>query len=83
MAPFVSQSHSERATMNIDDLNMAERRNGFLAVWAKHKLEGFAATQAEANKIAADWGIEAPQIAARSRPRPPIRSSEVNRFGGF
>ncbi|WP_437980427.1 hypothetical protein [Sorangium sp. So ce117] len=36
----------------------AERRSAFYKAWEEHKKAGFAATQEEANRIAAEHGIE-------------------------
>lgn len=46
----------------MDQMPLHERHLLFYAAWALHKQAGFAATQEEANKLAAAWKIEPPQL---------------------
>ncbi|XYH95074.1 hypothetical protein ACMHYB_45905 [Sorangium sp. So ce1128] len=43
---------------NTSEKSPAERRSAFYKAWEAHKRAGFAATQEEADRIAAEHGIE-------------------------
>ncbi|WP_437649811.1 hypothetical protein [Sorangium sp. So ce362] len=60
----------------------AERRSAFYKAWEAHKKAGFAETQEEVNRIAAEFGVEAPQLEDHGTAVAHIASPGRSMFNG-